>query len=356
MSENKNNQRKIKFVKPIKTNIIATIGSSTESADIIEEMIKNGLTHTRINMSHVTQEDHHKQIVSIRKAGKSTGYMPKILIDLAGPKIRTGKIKENTILKEGSKIILTTKTVFGDDKIISINYNKLPKEVLPGQKILVSDGKRILQVINTNKKDEIICRVLVGGRVTSARGINVPGADLTIEVITKKDKSDILFAIKEKADIVALSFVRDAKNIKSCKNLVQKNGGKNIKIFAKIETVSAVKNIEEIIKESDGVMVARGDLAMEIGMENVPSVQRKIIELSKKYNKYCIVATQVLDSMENSPTPTRAEVSDIAFGVYSGANAIMLSGETAIGKYPVLSVSTIYKVAKATEEDIGSNK
>lgn len=339
-------------MKKIKTNIVATIGSATENEGVLLKMVKNGFNIARINMSHVTQEEHSKQIKLVRDVAKKTGKDLKILVDLAGPKIRIGKVIEGTAIKAGKKIKITTKEILGDENIISTNYKKMPKEVSAGQEILVSDGKLLLKVLSTNKEDEIVCKILIGGLLSSKRGINLPGAPLTIPVITAKDKKDMLFAIKEKADYVALSFVREARDIKNCRNFLKRNGMKDPKIIAKIETMQAISNMESIISEADGVMVARGDLAMEIGIENVPIAQKSILNIAKSKNKFSILATQVLDSMEKSPTPTRAEVSDIANAIWDGSNAIMLSGETSIGKYPIESVSTIFKVAVAVETNL----
>lgn len=329
-----------------KIDIIATVGSASESVDVLEKMIQGGLTIVRLNMSHGDHEEHHRQVVNLKKAEKKTGKKIKILVDLAGPKIRIGEIEEDTVLTPGSKVTITTKACKGNAERFSILYKKLPKEVRPGLFILLSDGKRKLEVLSTNGTDEIVCKVITGGPISSRKGVNIPGADLTIPVITPKDKIDLQFAVDHKADYVAVSFIRSAKDILNCRKLLQERNSK-AHIIAKIETREAMKNLEEIIKVSDGVMIARGDLAMEIGFEHVPLAQRKTIAFSKEMQKFCIVATQLLDSMEKSPTPTRAEVSDVAYALLDGASAVMLSGETTIGCYPVESVQTLARVAGA---------
>lgn len=333
----------------IKTDIVATIGSASESVKILTNLIKAGLTVARINMSHGDHEEHHRQILNIRKAEKLTNKKVKILVDLGGPKIRLGEMEPNTILMVGKKVVITTKACLGNAERFSVSYKKLPREIEQGLYILISDGKRKLKVLSTNGVDEIVCRVVTGGLVTSRRGVNVPGAHLTIPVITAKDKIDIGFAVDHQADYIALSFVRSSKDVVACRKLVQNKNSK-AGIISKIETREAMMDLENIVAASDGVMVARGDLAMEIGFENVPIAQREIIAYSKQAGKSVIVATQVLDSMEKTSTPTRAEVSDIAYAVMDGVDGIMLSGESAIGKYPVESVETIYRVAKATED------
>ena len=331
-----------------KTNIIATIGSASDSVERLELMMKAGLTIARTNMSHGDHAEHQLQIDHIKQAEKNTGKSIKLLVDLAGPKIRTGEMQSGTMLVAGSRVIITTKSCVGTADRFSVSYKKLAREVKKGDDILVSDGKRRLKVISTNGVDECICKVVVGGLITSRRGINVPGANLTIPVITSKDTSDIQFAAENHADYVALSFVRSPNDIAKCRKLVSATGSHAL-IIAKIETREAMLDLENIIRAADGVMVARGDLAMEIGFEHVPIAQKQILVLAKKWNKFSIVATQVLDSMEKNPNPTRAEASDIAYAIMDGADAIMLSGETAVGHYPVESIETIQKVARAVQ-------
>lgn len=331
------------------TKIVATIGSSSDSEEVLEQMIRFGLNIARINMSHGDHEEHHRQIKTIRKAAKKLGYHVEILVDLGGSKVRVGQMEKGTMLEEGKLVTLTTKECMGNTSCIPVSYLQLPKKVKAGQDILISDGKRKLRVLSTNGTDEIKCRILVGGLVTSKRGLNFPGTKLHLPVITDKDKEDLKFGIEHKAKYIAFSFVREPQDVLDLRNLLNKYNYSALTI-SKMETKEAMSNLKEIIKASDGIMVARGDLAMEIGMHHVPVAQKRLLEAAKSFGKFSIVATQVLDSMENNPIPTRAEVSDIATAVFEGADAIMLSAESASGKYPAESVQTISRVVKACEE------
>lgn len=328
-------------------DIICGIGGASQDIATLTRMARKGFSIARLNMSHGSHDDHLLQINTIRLVEKQLKKKIKILVDLSGPKIRIGDMEPGTILQKGDKVILTTRKVKGNKHIISIaSYKKMPQEVKKGGKVLISDGKRVLTILSTNNKDEILCKVLVGGLVSPRRGIHLPGISITLPVITSKDLKDIDFAILHKADMLALSFVREKKDMETCRNILKRKGV-SIPLIAKIETQSAMHHLEEIVSASDGVMVARGDLALDIGIEHVPYAQKKIISMAQKYGKYSIVATQLLDSMERHPVPTRAEVSDIANALLDGADGLMLSGETAIGKYPVESVEVIKKVIQA---------
>lgn len=336
-------------MKPKKNiDIICGIGGASQDKETLARMARNGFSVARLNMSHGDHADHLLQINNIRSVEKRIKKKIQILVDLSGPKIRIGDMEPGTLLEKGDKVILTTRTTKGNKNIISIaSYKKMPQEVIVGGKILISDGKRVLKVLSTNKKDEIVCKVLVGGLVSPRRGIHVPGISITLPVITSKDMKDIDFAILHKADMLALSFVREKKDIEKCRKILKAKGVR-IPIIAKIETRSAMDHLEEIVQAADGVMVARGDLALDIGIEHVPWAQKSIVSLANKYHKYSIVATQLLDSMERHPVPTRAEISDIANALWGGTDALMLSGETAIGKYPVDAVAVIKKVVQAS--------
>lgn len=340
--------------KNINTEIIATLGYSTEPDGILEQMILRGMTVARINMSHSNHAEHHKKIVAVRALSKKLGIPVKILIDLSGPKIRLGMMEDNTVLVEGSTVVITTKPCLGNAKKFSISYKKLPSEIKKGQYILLIDGKRKLQVISTNKSDEITCKVITGGLTTSRRGVNVPGAELGLPAITAKDKLDMQFGVDHNAEYIALSFVRSVKDVKQTRQLLKRKGS-HAKLISKIETVEAIRDLEDIVKESDMVMVARGDLAMEIGYEHVPVQQKKMLDLGKKYNKPVIIATQMLDSMEKCSTPTRAEVSDIAGAVYGGASAIMSSSETTEGLYPLEVIEVMHTVAMTVEKSMAES-
>ncbi len=338
-----------------KTKIVATLGPATEDSKILSELIKNGLSVARLNMSHGDHAEHTKRIKALREAEKACSVPVGILLDLAGPKIRTGEVRNGQInLKKGENLKIVFKPIIGDEHSLYINYSNLAKEVSSGALILLDDGKRALRVVSIGK-DFINTKVEIGGLIRSRRGVNIPGANLKISAITDKDKKDLLFGLKQEVDFVALSFVRGVKDVRDLRNILDKNKSK-ARIVAKIETPEAVSDIDEIIKESDAVMVARGDLAIEVGIEKIPTIQKMIIEKCNNAGKPVIVATQMLLSMVENETPTRAEVSDIANAIYDGADAIMLSEETAIGKYPKKVVSVMQRVASTVEENLPSYK
>ncbi len=331
-----------------KTKIVATIGPATESEKQLEKLFKAGVNVVRLNFSHNTHDWHQKIYDRTRKITEKQKRNIGVLQDLSGPKIRIGDLKEEKIiLKKGKKIILTTDTILGDEKRVSVNYKKLPLDVKKGAIIKIEDGKKSIRVDKTTKT-EIYCTVLVGGFLSARKGINVPGVDLSVYSLTSKDKKDVLFGIKNKVDFIALSFVQNKNDILHLKKILEKNHCEAM-VIAKIETSAAIKNIEDIINVSDGVMVARGDLAIEIGAEKVPMLQKEIITRCNELGKPVITSTQMLDSMEESPVPTRAEVSDIANAILDGTDAIMLSGETTIGKYPIEAVKTMTSIAQRTE-------
>ncbi len=337
-----------------KTKIIATIGPSTESQKQLETLIENGVDVIRLNFSHNTNEWHQRTHDNARKASKRIKKRIAILQDLSGPKIRIGKIQENGVtLKKGEKLILTTKNIIGNEKVISINYKNLPLEIKAGSVIKIEDGKKTLLVEKTTKT-EIYTEVIDGGFLSSHKGVNVPGTKLSISSLTAKDKKDVLFGIKNNVDFIAFSFVQTKNDVIQLRKILNKHKS-NAKIIVKIETAPAIENFDEILKETDAVMIARGDLAIEIGAEKVPYIQKEIIKKCNALGKPVITATQMLDSMEHSPVPTRAEVSDIANAILDGTDAIMLSGETTIGEYPVEAVKTMVSIAKRTEPNHEDN-
>ncbi len=338
-----------------KTKIVATLGPSTEDPKILSELIKNGLSVARLNMSHGNHEEHLMRIKALREAEKMSGQITGILLDLSGPKIRTGEVKNGQItLKKGDNLKIVFKPIIGDENNLYINYANLAKEVSPGAIILLDDGKRSLKVVSLGK-DCINTKVEIGGLIRGRRGVNIPGANLKISAITEKDKKDLAFGIKQDVDFVALSFVRSVKDVIELRSLLQK-GKSKARIVSKIETPEAVEDIDNIIKESDAVMVARGDLAIEVGIEKIPTIQKMIIEKANNAGKPVIVATQMLLSMVENETPTRAEVSDIANAIYDGADAIMLSEETTIGKHPKKVVSIMQRVSCVVEENLPNFK
>jgi len=340
-------------MKPIqqkKTKIVATIGPASQNKKVLSQMVEAGMNMARMNFSHGSHDDHHKTFTLLRSVEKSTGLPIAILQDLSGPKIRVGKIEDGTVLAEGSSFILTTKKCTGDNQRAFVNYKKLPREIKKGAIIKLDDGKKELRVTRVTD-DNIYTKVIVGGPLSSNKGVNLPDTELSISSLTAKDKKDVIFGIQQDVDYIALSFVQTAKDVKDLKRILDKHTSK-AKIIAKIETTPAVKNIDEILAIADGAMVARGDMAVEVGVERVPLIQKMIIEKCNQLGKPVITATQMLDSMEHSPVPTRAEVSDVANAILDGSDAIMLSGESAVGTYPVEAITTMTAIARRTEPAI----
>lgn len=333
-----------------KTKIVATIGPATENKQIMERLIKAGANVVRLNFSHGSYTEHQDEVDLIREISKKIGGPVAILQDLSGPKIRIGDFyKESVVLKNGRKFILTTQNCVGDEDRVFVNYKNLPKEIKAGAIILLNDGKNEL-VVEKISGSEIYCRVVVGGEIKGRRGVNCPGSYLKISSLTSKDKEDVKFGVKNKVDFMAVSFVRKADDILELKDIL-KSAKADIKIIAKIETQEAVEHIDEIIGVSDGIMVARGDLAVEVGAECVPIMQKMIIKKCNNIGKPVIIATQMLESMIKNPVPTRAEVNDIANAILDGADAVMLSEETTLGNYPVKAVEVMARVAKHTEDN-----
>ena len=331
-----------------KTKIVATIGPASESERELHGMINAGMNVARLNFSHGTHEEYKEIIQRIRHISDSFHLPVAILQDLAGPKIRIGSFETETVhLKADAEFTLTTEQCIGDEMRVFVNYKDLPKEVSEGSRIMLDDGKINLRVESV-RGEKIHCKVVYGGIIRGSRGVNVPGTHLSIGCLTHKDKEDLEFGVKEKVDFVALSFVQTADDIRELRKILDHHKS-HAAIIAKIETEEAVANIDEIIEVSDGIMIARGDLAVEIPAENVPLMQKLIIKKSIEAGKPVITATQMLDSMIHSPVPTRAEVSDVSNAILDGTDAIMLSGETATGDHPVLTIETMSRIALKTE-------
>jgi len=333
-----------------KTKIVCTIGPASESEETIKNLIGAGMNVARLNTSHGDPQEHAQKIKRIKKIRKELKVPLGILLDLAGPKIRTGYLEKDEIeLKEGSILILTTEDIKGNESKISINYKGLPADVKKGDRILLADGLIELEVIETDGEKEIKTIVKNGGTITHRRGVNVPGVDLKgVRSVTERDEMYIKFGVENGVDMFALSFVRKADDVLYAKELIKKYGG-NQPIISKIETKQALDNLDEILEVSDGVMVARGDLGVEIPLEEVPLAQKRIIGMANRMAKPVITATQMLESMVHNPRPTRAEVTDVANAILDGTDAIMLSEETAMGKYPVEAVKYMSKIAEETE-------
>ncbi|MCX8095243.1 MAG: pyruvate kinase [Caldisericia bacterium] len=328
-----------------KTKIIATLGPSSQDEKIIKQLYLNGVDIFRLNLSHGDHIYHREFINKVRKIDK---FIP-ILLDLQGPKLRIGKFKNKRIfLKNGKTFYLTTENILGDDNQVSISYKNLPKYLTKGDLILLDDGRIKLKVISISD-NYIETKVMLGGELSDNKGINIPKENLDIPSLTEKDKEDIKFGIKESVDYIALSFVKNENDIIYLKNFLSKNGY-SIPVIAKIEKKDAIKNIDKIIDVSDGVMVARGDLGIEVNLEEIAILQKKILNKTLFSEKFSITATQILDSMVERMYPTRAEVSDITNAIFDGTDALMLSQETAVGKYPVQAVKFLNKVSQKVEK------
>lgn len=332
-----------------KTKIICTIGPASQEVNILEQLIQNGMNVARLNFSHGEHSEHKMRIDNIRQAAELCQTPIAIMLDTRGPEIRTGKLAEGKIkLEGGQRFVLTSREVAGDKNEVQITYPRLPLEVKKGVTILLADGLINLYVEECTDTD-IICRIVNGGELGEKKGVNVPGVGIDLPFLSDKDRQDINFGIENDVDMIAASFVRRADDILEIRRILEEKGA-DILVIAKIESQEGVDNLEDIIKVADGVMVARGDLGVEIPAEEVPLVQKAIIRKCEQPGKVVIIATQMLDSMINNPRPTRAEVSDVANAIFDGADAIMLSGETAAGKYPVEVVETMARIASKAEE------
>ncbi len=337
------------------TKIVCTIGPASESEDAIKDLIEGGMNVARLNFSHGSHEDHREKIRTIRSVSAGLGRPVAVLQDLCGPRIRIGAIPESgIILKIGQRFVLTNQVVAGSVDRVSVNYPNLPSEVDPGDRVLLADGLLEL-VVKTTSESEIICEVVKGGRLTSGKGINLPSGTITAPSLTEKDRQDLLFGLEHDVDYIALSFVRSADDIAAVKDII-KNQGKDVPVIAKIEKHEALVAIDAIIDAADGIMVARGDLGVEIPLENVPNIQKMLIRKANRSGKPVIIATQMLRSMVDSPRPTRAEAADVANGVLDGADAVMLSEETAIGAYPQEAVRYMQRIIASAERDYPHDK
>ncbi len=334
-----------------KTKIICTIGPASRSPEVLEGLIEAGMNVCRLNFSHGTHEEHAELIADIRAVSKRMGATVAILQDLAGPKIRTGKMGAGEIdLVEGERFTLTTRDVPGDAKEVGLTYDDLPHNVRTGDTILLADGAMELKVESATHSD-VHCTVIGGGKLSSNKGINLPDRSINAPILSAKDRSDLEFGLAQGVDWIALSFVRTAHDVRTTKKVIAE-AGKTTPLIAKIEKFEALDHIDEIIEVSDGIMVARGDLGVEIPLEKVPAAQKMIIRKTNAASKPVITATQMLKSMVDSPRPTRAEVTDVANAIYDGTDAIMLSEETAMGDHPVEAVRVMSRVAADTESNL----
>lgn len=334
-----------------RTKIVATLGPASAKPEVLYSMFNAGLDVCRLNFSHGSQADHQAVLDTIRDINQKYNYNVGILADLQGPKIRIGMVKDGGIhLVNGARTIITTQKCVGDEERIYITYEAFPKDVKPNEIILLDDGKLQMRVIETNLKDEVLCEVVHGGILTSRKGVNLPNTKVSIPSLTLEDRDNLEFVLANDVEWIGLSFVRNAEDIIELKDII-KARGKAARVIAKIEKPEAIANIDEIIAVSDGIMVARGDLGVEMPMEEVPLLQKMIVQKCRAASKPVIVATQMLESMITTPRPTRAEVNDVANSVLDGADAVMLSGETSVGEFPLIVIETMQKIIQNIEHN-----
>lgn len=334
-----------------KTKIVATLGPACSSKEVIKKMMDAGVDVFRINFSHADYTDVSERIRIIRELNEEFGYTTAILADLQGPKLRVGVMKEDVVVNEGDLVTFqTAEDVPGTQDNVFMTYKTFPKDVNPGERILLDDGKLIFEAVSTDRKAKVVCKVIQGGPLKSKKGVNLPNTKVSLPALTEKDIKDALFAIENKVDWMALSFVRTPEDLKDLRDLIEKNSDHKIPIVAKIEKPEAVANIDKIVAHCDGLMVARGDLGVEIPAHEVPLIQKKLIQRAKTARIPVIVATQMMETMITSLTPTRAEVNDVANSVMDGADAVMLSGETSVGNYPVQVIEKMTQIIEAVED------
>lgn len=340
-------------MKTKKTKIICTMGPATDNPKVLEKMIKAGMNVARFNFSHGSYEDHEKRLNEVIEVRNRLNQPIATLLDTKGPEIRLGDFEnpEGAVINSGDRYTLTTIPCMGNEKKCYINYEGLPADVSVGTTILINDGLISMRVEKVNGTD-INCVVIDGGLLTNHKGVNVPNVELKMPYLSSRDMADLQFGANHDFDFVAASFVRSATDVTILRNYVEAIGWKNVKIISKIENEQGVKNIDEIISVSDGIMVARGDMGVEIDFQRIPAIQKMIIHKVYDAGKIVVTATQMLESMINNPRPTRAEITDVANAIYDGTSAIMLSGESAVGKHPVEAVETMTSIAKNTEDDI----
>jgi pyruvate kinase len=333
-----------------KTKIVATLGPASSDRDTIKEMMIAGVNVFRINFSHADFDAAKQRIELIRNLNKELGFNVGILADLQGPKLRVGKMKDGVVVETGDRVVFTTEKIEeGTADHVYMNYQSFPKDVKAGERILLDDGKLIFEVVSTDGQSEVIASVVQGGPLKSNKGVNLPNTEVSLPALTEKDVKDTVFAIEQEVDWIALSFVRHKEDLLDLKKLIKKHGSYEIPIISKIEKPQALDNIDEIINHSNGLMVARGDLGVEVPAEGVPLIQKNLVIKAKAARIPVIIATQMMESMIDGLTPSRAEVNDVANSVMDGADAVMLSGETSVGKYPVEVIQTMRKIVIRVE-------
>ena len=334
-----------------KTKIVATLGPATSTKEVLKGMLEEGVNVFRINFSHADYKDVAERITMIRELNEEFGFTAAILADLQGPKLRVGVMEEDVVVNPGDEIIFATGERFvGNKERVYMTYDRFPQDAKPGERILLDDGKLLFTVISTDGKSEVKAKVVRGGPLKSKKGVNLPNTNISQPALTEKDIEDAIFAIGQDVDWMALSFVRHAEDLMQLRDLIAKHGTHKIPIIAKIEKPEAVENIDKIVTHCDGIMVARGDLGVEVPAEEVPLIQKQLVLRAKKARIPVIIATQMMETMIDSLTPTRAEVNDVANSVMDGADAVMLSGETSVGKYPVEVIRQMSNILKNVED------
>ncbi|MBZ9777951.1 pyruvate kinase [Psychroflexus sp. CAK8W] len=333
-----------------KTKIVSTLGPSTSKKEVLKDMLDAGVNIFRINFSHADHEGVKERVKMIRDLNEEYGYNAGILGDLQGPKLRVGVMKDEVIVEPGDEIVFATGEEFEGTKTrVFMNYDTFPQDVKAGERILLDDGKLIFEVINTDRKSEVKTKVVQGGPLKSRKGVNLPNTNISLPALTEKDVEDAIFACELQVDWIALSFVRFASDLKQLQKIIKKHSEHKIPIISKIEKPEGVKNIDKIIAYCDGIMVARGDLGVEVPAHEVPLIQKQLVLKAKQARIPVIIATQMMETMIDSLTPTRAEVNDVANSVMDGADAVMLSGETSVGKYPVQVIQKMAQILKSVE-------
>lgn len=333
-----------------RTKIVATLGPATSKKSVLKDMLEAGVNVFRVNFSHANYDDVRERIQMIRDLNEEYGFGAAILADLQGPKLRVGTMKEEVVVNPGDKIVFATGKEFkGTASRVYMNYDTFPQDVQKGERILLDDGKLIFEIVSTNKVDEVVTKVIQGGPLKSKKGVNLPNTNISLPALTEKDVKDAIFACELQVDWIALSFVRHENDLIELQNIIKQHSDHKIPIISKIEKPEGVKNIEKIVAYCDGLMVARGDLGVEIPAQEVPLIQKQLVLIAKKARIPVIIATQMMETMITSLTPTRAEVNDVANSVMDGADAVMLSGETSVGNYPVQVIEKMSQIIQAVE-------
>ena len=332
-----------------KTKIVATLGPATDSKEILTRLAKEGVNVFRINFSHAEYENVEKNVRVIREINEENGYNVAILADLQGPKLRVGVMEDDVVLEDGDLFTFTTEKCIGTKEKAFMTYQRFPKDVKVGEQILVDDGKLLFEVVSTDKDKEVVVKTIVGGALKSKKGVNLPNTAISLPALTKKDKEDAIFALSLNVDWMALSFVRTPEDLRMLRDLIDEHSDYRVPVIAKIEKPEAVANIDALIPYCDGLMVARGDLGVEIPMQDVPLIQKKLVRRAKRARIPVIIATQMMETMIDNAVPTRAEVNDVANSIMDGADAVMLSGETSVGKHPLKVIQKMTEIITSVE-------